>query len=105
MDSTIAEGVQWSKEYAISDPLPLWWGRIPVKHKEAAVSAFAAISLGIPNRAVAVKPVSVISCLSKSRRKIGIIVLCHFYSFNEDKSTCLALISSVHPRYAAFGQH
>lgn len=50
--------MQWSKDYAISDPLPLGGGRgekrISVKHKEAAVSAFAAISLGAADRAVPV---------------------------------------------------
>lgn len=82
MDSTIAEGVQWSKDYAITDPLPLRWGRISVKHKEAAVSAFAAISLGTTYRAVAVKIISAISCLSKSRGKVCFLILCCFCFFH-----------------------
>lgn len=70
VDSTIAEGVQWSKDYAISDPLPLQWGRISVKHKEAAVPAFAAISPGTTYRTVAAESISVISSLSKSRGEV-----------------------------------
>lgn len=69
VDSTIAEGVQWSKDYAIGDPLPLQWGRISVKHKEAAVPAFA-ISPGTTYRTVAAESISVISSLSKSRGKV-----------------------------------
>lgn len=78
-DSTIAKGMQWSKDYAISDPLPLQWGRISVKHKEAAVPAFAAISPGTTYRTVAVESISVISSLSKSRGKVCFIVVPFFW--------------------------
>ena len=95
VDSTIAEGVQWSKDYAISDPLPLRWGRISVKHKEAAVSAFAAISPGTTDRAVAVKSISAISHLSKSRGKVCFIILRPFCFFHGN-SPCFGRIRQKH---------
>lgn len=87
------------------------WPRAPLvgenasKTQRSCCFCFCCYQSGIPNRAVAVKSISVLSCLRKSREKIGIIVLCHFYSFHEDRSICLASISSVHSRYSAFGQH
>lgn len=63
--------MQWSKDYATSDPSPLGGGRgerrIAAKHKEAAVSASAAISPGAADGAEPVESVSAPNCLSRGK--------------------------------------
>lgn len=79
--------MQWSKDYAISDPLPLGGGRgerrIAAKHKGAAVSASAAISLGAAGRAEPVKSASAPKCLSRGK----LFSFCITFSFGGSDPT------------------
>lgn len=84
-DSTIAEGVQWSKDYAISDPLPLGGRRGGEenfsKTQRSCCFCFCCYQPGCYWQSTPVKSISAPSCLSKSRGKLCFIILHHFCFF------------------------